>query len=242
MGEAARLTRPLTADEAGWIYRQLSAARGPQHWWPAETPFEVVVGAILTQNTTWTAVERAVGALKAQGAMTPLGLWKLPVDRLAELIRPTGYFNAKAKKLHAFLELLFGEFGGDLDALFALDTPDLRTKLLATHGFGPETADATILYAANKPSFVIDAYTRRLVGRMGIAVEPDTYEGWRAAFEAALPPDVRYWNELHALLDEQAADVCRKRAPRCGECVLSERCDAGRTAATPDGERDQPAG
>jgi endonuclease-3 related protein len=220
--------RPLTAEEAGWIYRRLFGAMGPQHWWPAETPFEVIVGAILTQSTSWVAVEKAIAGLKAEGGMTPVGLWRMPDTRLRELIRPCGYFNAKAKKLRAFLEMLFGEFGGDLDALFALETGALREKLLATHGFGPETADAVVLYAANKPSFVIDAYTRRVLGRMGVAVHPDTYEGWRAAFEAVLPPDVRYWNELHALIDEHAATVCRKRQPACATCVLRPRCDTGR--------------
>ncbi len=226
------MTRPLTVDEARWIYERLFAAMGPQSWWPAETPFEVVVGAILTQNTTWTAVERAIAGLKAAGAMTPHGLRALPDDRLRELIRPTGYFNAKAVKLRAFESLLFDRFGGDLEALFAIDVPDLRPLLLATHGFGPETADATILYAANKRSFVIDAYTRRVLGRMGVVAEPDTYEGWRAAFEAVLPPDTQHWNELHALLDEHAATVCVKRAPRCGACVLRERCVTAEMLAT----------
>lgn len=226
------MTRPLTAAEASWIFERLYVAMGPQSWWPAETPFEVVVGAILTQNTTWTAVERAIAGLKAEGAMTPVGLRALPDDRLRELIRPTGYFNSKAVKLRAFESLLFDRFGGELDSLFALDVPELRALLLATHGFGPETADATILYAANKRSFVIDAYTRRVLGRMGIAVAPDTYEGWRSAFEAVLPQETQHWNELHALLDEHAGAVCVKRAPRCADCVLRERCE---TAAAREG-------
>ena len=217
--------RPLTADEVGWIYDRLFDARGRQHWWPAETPFEVIVGAILTQSVSWTAAEKAIAALKTEDAMTPAGMWRLPEERLAELIRSTGYFNAKARKLRAFLELLFDEFGGDLDRLFALDAAELRARLLATHGFGPETADAVVLYAAGKRSYVIDSYTRRLLGRMGIAIHPVTYEGWRAAFEAVLPPDTQYWNELHALIDEHAAEICLKRSPRCCECVLAERCE-----------------
>lgn len=236
--------RRLTAEEVAWVYDRLFETRGPQHWWPAETPFEVIVGAILAQSVAWTAVEKAIAALKSEGAMTPEGMWRLPAERLAGLIRPTGYFNAKARKLRAFLELLYEEFDGDLERLFALDAGELRARLLVTHGFGPETADAVVLYAAGKRSFVIDAYTRRLIGRMGIEIHPDSYEGWRAAFEAALPPDTQYWNELHALLDEHAAEICLKRAPRCHECVLLGCCETGaeRVAAhaveaAPDGER-----
>ena len=195
----------MIAEEVAWIYGRLFAARGPQSWWPAETPFEVIVGAILAQSVSWRSVEKAIAALKAEDAMTPEGMRRLSDERLAELVRPTGYFNAKARKLRAFLEMLFAEFGGSLDALFALETTELRAKLLETHGFGPETADATVLYAAAKRSFVIDAYTRRVMGRMGFVVQPDNYESWRRVFEAVLPPDTQYWNELHALLDEHAA-------------------------------------
>ena len=143
------------------IYRRLFELYGPQHWWPGESPFEVMVGAILTQSTAWQNVEKAIANLKNAGAMSPMALHNIPTDELAQLIHPSGYYNAKALKLQALVRWLGESCGDDLDKLFALDTNTLRHQLLDIHGIGPETADSILLYAANKPVFVIDTYTRR---------------------------------------------------------------------------------
>ena len=205
------------------IYRRLYAAYGPQRWWPAGSSFEVVVGAILTQSAAWVNVEKALENLRAAGILSPEGLLKGTLDELARLIYPAGYYNAKARKLKAFLEMLFDRHGGDLDALFALPLPQLRQQLLATHGIGQETADSIILYAAEKPSFVIDAYTRRVFPRLGLEPARDDYASWQAMFSDALPPDVQLFNEYHALIDRHAKTVCRK-VPLCDRCCLREVC------------------
>lgn len=205
------------------VYGRLYAAYGPQHWWPGDSPFEVVVGAILTQSSAWVNVEKAIENLKAAGILSPEGLLKVGLDELARLIHPAGYYNAKARKLKAFLEMLFDRHGGDLDALFALPLPQLRQELLATHGIGQETADSIILYAAEKPSFVIDAYTRRVFPCLGLEPASDDYASWQAMFSEALPPDVQLFNEYHALIDRHAKTVCRK-APLCPQCCLREVC------------------
>jgi endonuclease-3 related protein len=204
-------------------YRRLYAAYGPQHWWPAGSPFEVVVGAILTQSAAWVNVEKAIENLRAAGVLSPEGLLKVGLDELARLIYPAGYYNAKAHKLKAFLEMLFDRHGGRLDDLFALPLPQLRQELLATHGVGEETADSITLYAAGKPSFVIDAYTRRVFSRLGLEPARDSYASWQAMFSEALPPDVQLFNEYHALIDRHAKTVCRK-VPLCDQCCLREVC------------------
>ena len=209
------------------IYSRLYAAYGPQRWWPGGSPFEVVVGAILTQAAAWTNVEKAIDNLKAAGVLSPRGILETPVDKLARLVFPAGYYNAKARKLKAFVEMLFERHGGDLDRLFALPLPDLRRELLVTHGIGPETADAVILYAAGQPRFVIDAYTRRVFGRLGLAPAKDDYGSWQSMFEEALPPDAPLFNGYHALIDRHAKTYCRKE-PLCGQCLLREVCPFGR--------------
>jgi len=205
------------------IYRRLYAAYGPQHWWPGDSPFEVVVGAILTQSAAWVNVERAIDNLRAAGVLSPEGLLKIGLDELARLIHPAGYYNAKARKLKAFVEMLFDRHAGELDSLFALPLPQLRQELVATHGIGQETADSIILYAAEKPSFVIDAYTRRVFSRLGLAPAGDNYASWQAMFSEALPRDVHLFNEYHALIDRHAKSVCRK-TPLCSQCCLREVC------------------
>jgi len=205
------------------VYWRLYAAYGPQHWWPAGSPFEVVVGAILTQSSAWVNVEKAIANLKAAAILSPEGLLNVGLDELARLIHPAGYYNAKARKLKALVEMLFDRHGGRLDALFALPLPQLRQELLATHGIGQETADSIILYAAEKPSFVIDAYTRRVFPRLGLEPTSDSYASWQAMFSQALPPDVQLFNEYHALIDRHAKTVCRK-VPLCGQCCLREVC------------------
>jgi endonuclease-3 related protein len=149
------------------VYERLLDAYGLQHWWPGESAFEVVVGAILTQSAAWTNVEKALGNLRAAGALSPRALLRLDEGEIAALIRPSGHYNAKARKLKASIEVLFGRFDGHLHCLLRVEMEELRGLLLSTHGIGPETADSIVLYAAGKPSFVIDAYTRRLFSRLG---------------------------------------------------------------------------
>ncbi|HSP55698.1 MAG TPA: endonuclease [Dehalococcoidia bacterium] len=208
------------------VYERLLVAYGPQHWWPGETAFEVIVGAILTQSAAWTNVEKALANLKAAGALSPQGLHGLSEGEIARLIRPSGYFNAKARKLMAFVEMLHVQFRGDLERLLTLPRDDLRALLLSTHGIGPETADSIVLYAAGQASFVIDAYTRRMFSRMGVTPSHDSYEGWRALFLDALPADAPMFNEYHALIVAHGKSVCRK-TPRCRECVLRDVCETG---------------
>ena len=210
------------------LYDRLFAAYGEQHWWPGETPFEVMVGAILTQNTAWANVEKAITALKDADALNPEALRTRPIDELAALIRPSGYFNAKARKLRALGEYL-AFCGDDIERLFTSKPLDeLREELLALHGVGPETADSMLLYAGNLPSFVIDAYTIRVLQRLGI-INSDSkpkYEDVRALFQQSLPTNVRLFNEYHALFVAHGKDVCKSRKPLCSECVLVENCPA----------------
>lgn len=207
-------------------YGRLYSAYGPQHWWPAETSFEVIVGAVLTQSAAWTNVEKALANLKAAGALSPEGLRRLSEQDLAQLIRPSGYFNAKARKLKAFAGLLFDRFGGDLDSLLAAQAEELRPLLMSTHGVGPETADSILLYAAGYPVFVVDAYTRRLFSRLGVRAERDTYEGWQRLFTEALAADAPLFNEYHALIVEHGKRRCRRR-PLCRGCPLLDVCPTG---------------
>jgi endonuclease-3 related protein len=222
------VSQPL-ADRLRETYDCLYAAYGPQHWWPGGSPFEVVVGAILTQSAAWANVEKAIANLKMAHALSPQGLLRLQLDELARLVYAAGYYNAKARKLKAFAEMLFQDHGGDLDALFALPLPELRKRLLATHGIGPETADSIALYAAQKPTFVIDAYTRRVFSRLGIQPASGDYASWQALFMDALPRDVGLFNEYHALIDQHAKTTCRK-VPLCDRCCLREACPTGRQA------------
>ena len=215
----ARTLKKALAD----IYRRLLERFGPQHWWPAEEPFEVIVGAILTQSAAWGNVEKAIGNLRGAGALSPRALRKLPRAKLAELVYPCGYYNAKALKLKAFALWLGNHYGDDLDRLFALDADDLRQQLLSVHGIGPETADSIILYAAGKPVFVIDAYTRRIISRLGFAPEKESYAAYQALFMDNLTPDAQMFNEYHALLVCLGKNVCRRR-PLCEGCCLGDIC------------------
>lgn len=205
------------------IFEQLLHRYGSRHWWPGETPFEVCVGAILTQNTSWDNVEKAITNLKAQGALTPDNIAQLSPEELASLIKPAGYFNVKARRLQAFVSFVQTEAGGDLDRLFQGDWRTLRDRLLTVHGIGPETADSILLYAGNKPSFVVDAYTRRIFSRLGLVLQTIGYEELRSFFVSALPTDVALFNEYHALIVEHGKQVCRAR-PRCAECCLAVLC------------------
>jgi len=212
------------------VYHRLYAAYGPQHWWPGDSAFEIIAGAILTQSAAWSNVEQALGKLKAAGALSPEGIAGLPESELAHLVRPSGYYNAKARKLKAFVRLLDRDFGGDLEAMLGSPIDELREALLSTHGIGPETADSILLYAAGRPVFVIDAYTRRTFSRLGSAAERDTYEGWQRLFAESLPFSAPLFNEYHALIVRHGKDVCRKR-PLCGECPLAASCPFALAAA-----------
>lgn len=205
------------------VYRLLLAHNGYQHWWPADSPFEVVVGAILTQSAAWGNVEKAVFNLKQAGALTPAHIRKLPLDKLAELIYPSGYYNAKALKLKSFVDYLGEAYQDSLEKLFSLDIPHLRRELLAIHGIGPETADSIILYAARKPLFVIDAYTRRILSRLELIPLKRNYEAFQELFMENLPADEKLFNEYHALLVRHGKEVCRK-VPICDECCLKDLC------------------
>jgi len=205
------------------IYRRLLAYFGPQHWWPARELFEVIVGAILTQSAAWGNVEKAIANLRAARVLSPRALRRLPLSKLAKLVHPCGYYNAKALKLKSFAFWLGNHYDDDLDRLFVHDTDELRQQLLSVHGIGQETADSIILYAANKPIFVIDAYTRRIISRLGLAPEKDSYGAYQTLFMENLPPDAQLFNEYHALLVGLGKNVCRRR-PLCPQCCLSDIC------------------
>ena len=205
------------------IYHHLYKRYGPQHWWPGETPFEVMVGAILTQSAAWQNVEKGIDNLKTADALSPMALRQLPIEEIARLIHPCGYFNTKATKLKALVDWLSEVCNDNLEKLFTTETEDLRKQLLAVHGVGPETADSILLYAANKPVFVIDAYTRRILTRLGLAPQKDTYDDYQRLFMQALPHNTQLFNEYHALLVRLGKTVCRKQ-PLCQECCLFDIC------------------
>lgn len=201
------------------IYRILFDHYGPREWWPAETPFEVVVGAILTQNTAWRNVEKAIANLKQLGPLTPEALFRLPEETLAEAIRPSGYYRQKGKRLRNLLGMLSDRFECRLEALFDLPTETLREELLALSGIGPETADSILLYAAGRPVFVIDTYTIRILSRHELLPEETSYAEAQQWVTDHLPEDVQLFNEFHALLVNVGKDFCRPR-PKCPGCPL----------------------
>jgi endonuclease-3 related protein len=211
------------------VYKRLYSAYGPQLWWPAESSFEVVIGAILTQSAAWVNVEKALANLKSAGVMSPAGLRDVPETRLTELLRPSGYFNMKAKKVKAFINHLWTRYNGDLDRMLSQGTKALRGELLSIWGIGEETADDIVLYAANKPVFVIDAYTRRIFERLGLDGGASSYQEWQGMFHSSLPEDAVLYNEYHALLVKHGKDVCRK-TPRCRGCCLRSVCRAGKVS------------
>jgi endonuclease III related protein len=201
-------------------YDALLAAHGPQHWWPGRTAFEIVVGAILTQNTSWSNVEIALRNLRRERLLTPRAMEEVPLARLARLIRSSGYFRQKAKKLKCFVRFLRSEYGGSLNRMFRTPTDTLRHKLLSVYGIGPETADSILLYAGEHPVFVVDAYTRRLLEKHGLAAPTHSYEEFRQLFQRSLPSDAPLYNEFHALIVRNGKEYCRNRNPRCSECPL----------------------
>ncbi len=213
--------RKLKASQLPRIYAVLRKTFGHQQWWPGDTPFEIMVGAILTQNTAWTNVEKAILNLKKAKKLSFEGLRRIPKKDLARLIRPAGYFNVKADRLKCFMEFLERECGGDLSKLKREAMPALREKLLAVKGVGPETADSILLYALDKTSFVIDAYTKRIFSRHGLAKDFEPYERWRELFTRALPENRDLYNDFHAQIVRTGKDHCRK-VPRCEGCPLRD--------------------
>ena len=208
------------------IYRRLLDGYGPQQWWPAEGPFEMMVGAILTQSAAWRNVEKAIANLKVAGAMSPAALRRLSRTELARLVRPSGYYNAKARKLKSLAHWLGETHRDDLAQMLAGEPVRLRGELLAVHGIGPETADSILLYGAGRPVFVIDAYTRRILGRLGLAPASSSYSALQALFTDNLPPNTKLFQEYHALLVALAKSACR-RQPRCSDCCLNDICPSG---------------
>jgi len=205
------------------LFERLTALHGTLAWWPAETPFEVVVGAVLTQNAAWINVEKAIANLRDAGSLDADLILTMEHDALAALIRPSGYFNLKAERLRHVCRW-WVEAGG-YDAIASRPTDELRHQLLGVHGVGPETADDILLYAFERPVFVIDAYTRRILSRLGMIGGREGYETLRHAFESALGPDVRLFNEYHGLIVAHAKAYCRPK-PRCAGCSLADGCAA----------------
>ena len=203
------------------LYAALVASYGEQPWWPAETPFEVVVGAVLTQNTAWSNVEKAIDRLRAARLLSLKALLATGHDELANAIRPSGYFNVKARRLRNLCEFLVAQ--GGLEGFSEHALSDQRAGLLSVNGIGPETADDILLYALEQPVFVIDSYTRRLLHRLGWTHGGETYEDLRSGFERALPGGVYQYQQFHALIVMHAKEVCRK-APRCAQCALAPKC------------------
>jgi len=204
----------------GAIYEKLYANFGPQHWWPAETAFEVIVGAVLTQNTAWANVEKAIINLKKNKLLTPHKLYQLPQKKLALLIKPAGYYNIKAKRLKEFLKFFFKNYELNIKKMSRMPVLTLRQQLLGVHGIGPETADSILLYALNKPLFVVDAYTKRVLGRHKLIPENTGYALVQDLFMKNLEKNTKLFNEYHALLVRLAKDFCLKNKPRCIICPL----------------------
>ena len=246
-----RSVRRGAEDQVRQIYRRLAEAWGTQHWWPAETPFEVIVGAILTQNTSWTNVERAMARLREAGVLNLEGIRNVPLAELESLIRSSGYFRQKAQRLKDFVGFVDAQFGGSLERMFTMPTDQLRVELLKQKGIGMETADSILLYAGLHPVFVVDAYTRRVFERHGIVREVAKYDDIRLLVEGTLAgedapsavletgsrpaahrPSVmsaaqqtrktRVYNEMHGLLVQVGKHYCHKIRPDCDTCRLGE--------------------
>lgn len=212
------------------LFEKLSGHYGPRHWWPAETAFEVVIGAFLTQNTAWSNVEQALAALKRERMLEPEKLGSLPRTRLEELIRPAGFFRQKAERLQGFCAHLATHHAGSLERMLGGELAAVRRELLALRGIGPETADSILLYAGGRPSFVVDAYTRRLLARHGLLAGIEDYETIRAYFMRHLPVEAALYNEYHALIVEHCKVRCRKTRPTCVGCPVAGTCRFPRPA------------
>ncbi len=202
------------------MFRLMFDRFGPQHWWPGDGPFEMMVGALLTQNTNWTNVEKAINNLRKMNLLTVNAIHEISKEKLAEFIRPAGYFNIKAARLKNLVNMLVKDYEGNISGLFDEGTDKQREALLSVKGIGPETADSIILYAANRPVFVIDAYTYRILNRHNMADEQVTYDEMQDLFMSNLEPDHELFNEFHALIVKTGKLYCRK-TPKCDECPLN---------------------
>jgi endonuclease-3 related protein len=204
------------------LYNVLFDHYGPRSWWPAESRFEVMVGAILTQNTNWHNVEKAITNLKSEKLLTPEGISSTRLPKLESLVRPTGYYRQKARRLKYFVTYLVKSYDADLDLFLGKPLDELRPELLELNGIGPETADSILLYAGEKPIFVIDAYTKRLAERLDLT-DDTSYNGLQKFFMAKLPQDVQLYNEYHALIVELCKSICKTK-PNCNICILQKHC------------------
>ena len=209
------------------VYQRLMDHFGPQHWWPGQSPFEVMVGAVLVQNTNWQNVKRAIDNLRATDLLDPQALYAVAVEELEELIRPAGYYRIKARRLRSVLEFLVERYDGSLPQMFRRPLDELRQELLAVHGVGPETADSILLYAGGLPTFVVDTYTYRIFSRHGWIDFDADYHAIQEHFHDHLPADAPLYNEYHALLVYVGKHYCRKASPKCRECPLAELLPAG---------------
>lgn len=208
------------------VYERLFRAYGPQSWWPAESPFEVMVGAVLVQNTSWSNVKKAINNLKQADLLNPHALNRVSIEELEELVRPAGYYRIKARRLRHLVQFLVDRYDGSLETMFSTGLPELREQLLGVHGIGPETADSILLYAAGLPTFVVDTYAHRVLARHGwIGFDAD-YDQIREYFLGELPQDPKLFNEFHALLVNVGKEHCRKR-PECRACPLADLLPQG---------------
>ena len=209
-------------------YNSLFTALGPQHWWPGKTPFEIIVGAILVQNTAWKNAEIAIVKLRENGLLSPRHIQAVPLQKLQRLIQSSGYYRQKARKLKEFCNFLVKEYRGSLKRMFATPTIVLRQKLLGVFGIGPETADSILLYAGNHEVFVVDAYAKRMLMRHGWIGEGAKYDDVRWMFERRFPGDARRFNEFHALIVAAGKNWCSRQQPNCDECPLGRYLEEGR--------------
>jgi len=206
------------------IYRALFRAYGSQHWWPGETPFEILVGAVLTQNTSWTNVEKAIANLKQERVLTFPRMLNAAPGKLALLIRPSGYFNIKTKRLRNLLLFIRTNYADSLVRMFSTDPARLRQQLLEVNGIGQETADSILLYVGEKPFFVVDAYTKRIFSRLGLIADNADYRTVQRFFMNNLAKNVNFYNEYHALIVRIGKDHCKKVKPLCGDCPIHAKC------------------
>ena len=202
------------------IYNSLYNYFGPLTWWPGDTPFEIMVGAILTQNTSWSNVEKAIKNLKKENLLEPRKLYRINQEELAQLIKPSGYYNIKARRLKNFVNIFVNDFEGSAEKMFSGDSRELRKKLLNVNGIGPETADSILLYAGRKPFFVVDAYTKRIFSRHKLISEDASYHQIQEFFIKNLDRDVKLFNEFHAQIVMLGKTICTSKNPDCAKCPI----------------------
>jgi len=203
------------------IYNSLYDFFGPLNWWPGDTPFEIMVGAILTQNTSWSNVEKAINNLKKENLLEPGKLFRINQEKLAQLIKPSGYYNIKTRRLKNFVNIFVNDFEGSAEKMFSGDGRNLREKLLKVNGIGPETADSILLYAGKKPFFVVDAYTKRIFSRHKLISKDSTYYQMQEFFVKNLDRDVKLFNEFHAQIVMLGKTICTSKNPNCSKCPIA---------------------